>query len=710
MRALLASLRLRLIVLVVLAAVPAFGLVFYSGLEQRRAAATNAQTDALRLARLASSEQQQLIKDTRQLLVLLSRLPQVRDGDPTACNALLGQIKPSYTQYTNLAVLSADGYIRCSALPADGAAAATDRRFFRRAVETRDFAVGDYAIGRLSGKATLQTGYPVLDENGNVEAVVHAGIDLTWLSRFAEAAHLPEGSRLSVNDKTGRILARYPNPQDWVGRPSPGGLIAQALRTGQHEGVGEGTGTEGVPRLFAYTPLGGFGQDHEVYISVAIPTSLAYAEADWILQRNLTGLGVVVLLALVAAWFGSDLFILRRLRVLVTASRRLAAGDLTARTGLGSGHSELNELARAFDDLAGSLQEQHLDRLRYDEERTRLLEAIERERNTLAGIMASMSQGLMLADPSGNGRYCNYRAASLMGLHPDSVLNAPVEDCFDRLREYAVDADNVLPAWRRALDLLSERPSFELGLAGPPRRDLLFDLFPVAESREAEPGVGILVREVTAERDLERTKDELVSVVSHELRTPLAALVGFAELLLTRDLERLERKECLAIMVQEGQRLTALINDLLDLQQMGAAGQQLALEPTDLREVIVSATAVAGLEEQHILTLDLPAEIPPVRGDAPRLQQVFGNLLANARKYSPAGGEIRVSAQLAGGVVEVVVADQGLGIPLESLPRLFDKFYRVDNSDRRTIKGTGLGLAICRKIVDGHGGRIWAES
>jgi CheY-like chemotaxis protein len=119
---------------------------------------------------------------------------------------------------------------------------------------------------------------------------------------------------------------------------------------------------------------------------------------------------------------------------------------------------------------------------------------------------------------------------------------------------------------------------------------------------------------------------------------------------------------------------------------------------------------VVGEDTTHPVQLDLDDELPAVRADADRIQQVITNLLSNARKYSPAGGVIRVSAHEANGQVIVTVEDHGLGLPAEALPRLFEKFYRVDNSDRRSITGTGLGLAISRKIVDAHGGRIWAES
>jgi CheY-like chemotaxis protein len=204
-------------------------------------------------------------------------------------------------------------------------------------------------------------------------------------------------------------------------------------------------------------------------------------------------------------------------------------------------------------------------------------------------------------------------------------------------------------------------------------------------------------------------------VVSHELRTPLASLVGFAELLLLRPFGEEERREFLTIMLEEGRRLTALINDFLDLQRMESGRQAVAPEPTDLPGLIARAVAAVGPDESHPVLVRMGEAVPCVLADADRVIQVLTNLLSNARKFSPAGGAVELSARLTagpevGGEVEVAVRDRGLGVPPEALPRLFEKFYRVDNSDRREIQGTGLGLAICRQIVEGHGGRIWVES
>jgi PAS domain S-box-containing protein len=213
-----------------------------------------------------------------------------------------------------------------------------------------------------------------------------------------------------------------------------------------------------------------------------------------------------------------------------------------------------------------------------------------------------------------------------------------------------------------------------------------------------------------ASAELNRVKDELVSMVSHELRTPLASLVGFTELLQSREFAKAQRKQYLDVMLREGRRLTSLINDFLDLQRIEGGAQKLNLGPLDLSVLVRRAVTSAGEDRHTPIKIDLDEDLPLVIADPDRILQVLTNLLSNARKYSPEGGEIRVFAQVADQAVEVSVQDQGLGIPAEARAHLFERFYRIDAGDRRDIRGTGLGLSITQKIIEAHGGKVGVDS
>ena len=207
-----------------------------------------------------------------------------------------------------------------------------------------------------------------------------------------------------------------------------------------------------------------------------------------------------------------------------------------------------------------------------------------------------------------------------------------------------------------------------------------------------------------------RAKDEMVSLVSHELRTPLASLLGFTELLYSRDFSADQRKQYLGVMLREGRRLTDLINDVLHIQRLEAGHQDLNLAPADLQALVRRAVVTAGEDLQTPIELVTTQNLPLVMIDTDAILQVLSNFISNARKYSPDGGAIQVTTQLVDGMVEISVRDHGLGVPVDALPKLFGTFYRVDSGDRRLIKGTGLGLSINRRIIEAHGGKVVAFS
>jgi len=226
-----------------------------------------------------------------------------------------------------------------------------------------------------------------------------------------------------------------------------------------------------------------------------------------------------------------------------------------------------------------------------------------------------------------------------------------------------------------------------------------------------EPVVTIGInRDITERKEVERLKDKLVSTVSHELRTPLSSLCGFTELMLKGDYPPEKQRDFLIIIHNEAVRLTTVINNCLDLQRMESGRQIYNFDSVEIGLLIRESVAVFSPEDgKHTLHLEVPDILPLVRADAGRIRQVLSNLLSNAVKYSPQGGEIRMRARQEGTEVVVWVKDQGVGIPSEALPKVFDKFFRVDNTDTRSIGGTGLGLALVKEIVEAHEGRVWVE-
>lgn len=219
-------------------------------------------------------------------------------------------------------------------------------------------------------------------------------------------------------------------------------------------------------------------------------------------------------------------------------------------------------------------------------------------------------------------------------------------------------------------------------------------------------GEALKASELRSVEAVSRAKDDMVSLVSHELRTPLASLLGFTELLYSRDFSEEQRKQYLGVMLREGRRLTDLINDVLHIQRLEAGHQTLNLSPVDLDALIRRAVTAAGEDALRPIEVLATGATPLVMADPDAILQVLANFLTNARKYSPDGGAITIGAHLAGEMVAIDIQDHGLGIPTKELPKLFGTFYRVESGDHRLIKGTGLGLAINRRIAEAHGGQV----
>ncbi len=331
------------------------------------------------------------------------------------------------------------------------------------------------------------------------------------------------------------------------------------------------------------------------------------------------------------------------------------------------------------------------------------------ERATLLAVMEGMSGGLLILDARRRPQYANARAGQLFGVDLAPLLGMAEATLLRRIRPLLADPRSGLASWRRARAVSSGSAAFELLVVGPPPRTLLVEMFQVTNGG-GQRHFGVLLRDVSDERDLAREKNELLGAVSHELRTPLAALVGFAELMLQRDYTEPQRREFLTTMLREGWRLTRLINNFLDLQGLENGADHMMLTPTPLAPVVARAVRAVGADAASPIIVDLPDDLPLVLADAARIEDVLVNLLSNARKYSPTGGDIRVALQREDGHLQVAVSDHGQGIPADALPRLFEKFYRVDNSDGRTTMGAGLGLAVVRSTVEAHGGQVRAES
>ena len=293
---------MRLVLLVFIALIPALILIIHNAKRDRDVSAEKIQEDAQRIVEIAASRQTRFIDSARQLLAVLAEMPEVASGDSMACNRFVKGLTDRYSVYGNLGRIDAEGNLVCSAIGFSGTLNFADRSYFRRAKDSKDFAIGDYQIGKVTNRGSVNFGYPILNRSGEVEGVIYAALDLTWLTHLAAEARLPEGASLSILDSQGTILARFPDPEKWAGKPVPDAPLFQLLQLG-NRATQELIGVDGVKRLYAFTILSGKPQAGRIYVVVGIPKEIAFAQVNRTLHWNLGWLGVACLLALATAWF-----------------------------------------------------------------------------------------------------------------------------------------------------------------------------------------------------------------------------------------------------------------------------------------------------------------------------------------------------------------------------------------------------------------------
>ncbi len=366
---------------------------------------------------------------------------------------------------------------------------------------------------------------------------------------------------------------------------------------------------------------------------------------------------------------------------------------------LGAGRSpkSLIFLGGNFRQMAGRLE-------RLSQTQKRLQREIRRGDSNLQTVLASIEEGVMVVDAQHILRQTNPSFLKFFELKNDprgqTVLRALRETVLEEMIGAALETGAIQTG--------------EVSYTGAkPGRQFAVNAVPMCDD-EGRQVVVVIFRDISRLRQLEDVRREFVANVSHELRTPLSIFHGYVENLLDDPaMSAKAQREIFEILRKHSLRLNALLEDLLTLARLESRHDQLDLQPLQLADYVPGVTGdwARRIERKGIgLAIEIAADLPPLPGDAMRLEQVFNNLLENAAKYTEKGGRIAIKAAAAGGAVEVRVEDTGIGIPPADLPHIFERFYRADKARTRGHGGTGLGLAIVKHIVQSHGGTVSAES
>jgi two-component system, OmpR family, phosphate regulon sensor histidine kinase PhoR len=549
-------------------------------------------------------------------------------------------------------------------------------------------ALEEFAAGSL--EARLASVGQVLQDDAR--GLLRDGARPEEAQRVLALAAKRSGARITLIAPDGRVVGESERrPEDWgamenhAARPEVkaalGGRVGRDLRR---------SATLDAPLLYVAVPVRDGGRVIGA-LRLALPLEAVTASYATLHRVMLAG-GVVTLLVAL----GIGIFVAGRVTRPViemqSIARQMSEGNFFVHAPTRS-PDEIGTLGRSLNVMAGRLREKIQD--------------LQQEQSKVTAILDAMVEGVIAVDGHEQVVLMNERARGIFGLGPgrgerkpflEVVRNAELHQVFRDSR--GAPAGNVL---RR-----------EVRVPGPADRVLQVHAVPLRLTG-GELGLVMVVHDVTALRRLEQIRTEFVANVSHELRTPLTAIQGYLETLLGGALDEPQNaRRFLEIVFRHTERLGRLINDLTDLSNIELGKVSLSLEALPLDELVESVVAMIRPRAESggvALRVELPAGLPPVRADDDRLTQILVNLVDNAVKYTERGGTVSISAREAGdGMLEVAVADTGIGIPAPDLPRITERFYRVDKARSRELGGTGLGLAIVKHLVMVHGGELRLES
>jgi two-component system, OmpR family, phosphate regulon sensor histidine kinase PhoR len=492
------------------------------------------------------------------------------------------------------------------------------------------------------------------------------------LSEIAQQEGRAAGARATIIDHEGKVLADSEADASTMENHAQRTEFVAALQ-GRVGSETRRSHTLGIPFMYVGAPTSSGA------VRLAYPLSAVEAAARKVHRTLLLASGLAFLIAMILAGIAA-LSIARRLHNIVQFADQIASGDLTARISESS-DDEIGQVASALDKTARHLEENFA--------------ALETSRRQLETLLNSMQDAVIAVGADGRVQWAN---RGMNRLAQRARVSAPL---IDTVRD---------PDFLAVVRTASEEKTAHTARASSIVPGRTFDV-----TAAPMPGGGAVavLRDLTETERVEKTRRDFIANVSHELRTPLTSIQGYAETLLDGKPENNHVRDFLEIIRKNAARMSRLTEDLLTLARVESGEQRFDVQPTlpgeMLQEAVQSFGEIARAQGVELVVEEAAAAVA-VAADREAIHQVFSNLIDNALKYAASGRRIVLGARSAEQAVEFFVRDLGPGIPSEHLPRLFERFYRVDKARSRESGGTGLGLAIAKHIVLAHGGTIRAES
>ncbi len=569
----------------------------------------------------------------------------------------------------------------------------------------------------ITRKSAITFATPIFDQSGERLGVLAVDLDLQGIDDIIrEKTGLGETGETYLIGRLGNRNVFISQQGDQVDTSTLQAVNSFGIdqATQGNEGLGLYRNYKGIPVIGAYVWM--------TNQNLALLAEMSQAEAFKPAQRLLKE---ILQIGLSAALFLLIIIYLISRRItqpilgITETAIQVRSGNLSSQAPVLT-EDEIGTLARAFNQMISQLQE---SKMILEDQVNFATQSLQETLANLTSIIDNIADGLLVTNTEGKITQTNQALFKLFGLQSLDIVQSNSQDIFGNIfmelqGNLIKDPDNVL---KREIDL----PENKIG------KIVATGVFKQESPENPEKiflGCVFLIRDITADKEVDRMKTEFISTVSHELRTPLTSVLGFAKLIkkkldevvfpqinvsdkkMKRAVDQVSNN--LEIIVSEGVRLTALINDVLDLAKMEAGKVDWKNEVISIDQIIERATiATTALFSQRDLKLVVKVEpnLPKFQGDQDKLMQVLINLISNAVKFTEQG-TVTCQAKKQGETIIVQVIDTGIGIKKEDIPQVFEKFKQVGDTLTNKPKGTGLGLPICKEIIEHHGGQIWAES
>jgi signal transduction histidine kinase/CheY-like chemotaxis protein len=697
----MSSLLSRLFVLVAVAMLPAIAIQAYNEIDLRRTREVEVHNEALGLAKLAAAEQQQIVQGVRQALIALSELPAIKAKDADGCHAYLSRIKERYPEFIVFIVFDMNGSSFCDSSSELKPTTAAGRAFLASVLKTGEFTIGEFAVGRRTGRNVLHFALPFYGDDNRVGGVVMAALSLDWLADYIAQKSVPEGAALSITDRNGTYLARYPDNGRYVGGKLPAGK-GPILDDGT---VADKVSIDGVRRIVGFAAVG-----RDLLVSFGLDKAKAFTKMESRTQRDILLIALSTLIVLSLTVWGAQRFIQRPFAQLVDAANQWRRGEFSRRVDI-QGNSEIERVASAFNTMADALKHR-------EHELSEAKKKAEEAASRITMIFESTTDSVLIIDRNWRISYLNGQAWSQIAEGRD-LIDVNLSEVVSEVAE----ADDLSSQLREAMS--EQRPVFAEAFCT--RKNIWYAISAFPSSQ----GLAMFVRDITDHKHaLEERRlieeqfhqsqkmesvGQLTGGVAHDFNNLLTVVSANLELIQVDDDIVKARHFAAAAQraIDRGAKVTAQLlafsrRQVLNPRPVNA--NQLVCEFQGLVRHAVGEACQVKLQTDEGLWL--------CHVDPALLETALLNLAVNARDAMPDGGVLEIEMRnivvdagavagcLPGWYVRLSVRDTGCGMPPEVRDRVFEPFFTT----KEVGKGTGLGLSMVYGFVRQSGGHIAIET